>query len=174
MSSLVVTMVYVMVFLSGEGLSGDQIKSDASRDYDLVNRHWLRVRLRIKHIMKQERLTPIRYNSPSTSAGPPRSQPSNSPSSNSTPASTNPKPSPAPAATPPWSSSSAGTSTRSPNGSVSATPRENANRSPKTRASLSDPCTSSSTPSSSSPHCPPSTPPKSTKPAKPLPLFCSC
>jgi hypothetical protein len=44
MSSLVVTMVYVLVFLSGEGLSMEQIKSDPSRDYDMVNRHWLRVR----------------------------------------------------------------------------------------------------------------------------------
>jgi hypothetical protein len=43
MSSLVVTMVYILVFLSGEGLSVEQIKSDSSRDYDMVNRHWLRV-----------------------------------------------------------------------------------------------------------------------------------
>jgi hypothetical protein len=57
MSSLVVTMVYVMVFLSGEGLSGEQIKNDASRDYDLVNRHWLRVRSAHKGSHTTKRLT---------------------------------------------------------------------------------------------------------------------
>jgi hypothetical protein len=52
MSSLVVAMVYILVFLSGEGLSSEQIKADATRDFDIVNRHWLRVRLTQKGGMR--------------------------------------------------------------------------------------------------------------------------
>lgn len=46
MSFVVVTIVYVLVFLGGEGLTSDQIKADPTKDFDVVNRFWLRVRLK--------------------------------------------------------------------------------------------------------------------------------
>lgn len=45
MSFVVVTMVYVLVFLGGEGLTSDQIKADPTKDFEVVERFWLRVRL---------------------------------------------------------------------------------------------------------------------------------
>lgn len=43
MSFVVVTMVYVLVFLGGEGLTSDQIRADSTKDFQVVNRFWLRV-----------------------------------------------------------------------------------------------------------------------------------
>lgn len=44
MSFVVVTMVYVLVFLGGEGLTSDQIRADPTKNFDVVQRFWLRVR----------------------------------------------------------------------------------------------------------------------------------
>jgi hypothetical protein len=44
MSFCVVTLVYILVFLCGEGLTSEQIKADPTRNYDEVKRYWLRVR----------------------------------------------------------------------------------------------------------------------------------
>jgi hypothetical protein len=44
MSFCVVTLVYILVFLCGEGLTSEQIKADPTRSYDEVKRYWLRVR----------------------------------------------------------------------------------------------------------------------------------
>lgn len=46
MSFAVVTIVYVLVFLGGEGLTSDQIKADPTKNFHVVNRFWLRVRLK--------------------------------------------------------------------------------------------------------------------------------
>lgn len=46
MSFVVVTLVYILVFLCGEGMTSDQIRSDPSRDYEAIKRYWLRVSLR--------------------------------------------------------------------------------------------------------------------------------
>ncbi|KAF1911283.1 hypothetical protein BDU57DRAFT_507131 [Ampelomyces quisqualis] len=43
MGFCVVTLVYILVFLCGLGLSIDQIKSGSNRDYDAVERCWLRM-----------------------------------------------------------------------------------------------------------------------------------
>jgi len=43
MSFVVVTLVYILVFLCGEGLTSDQIKNDPTRDYEAIERYWLRV-----------------------------------------------------------------------------------------------------------------------------------
>lgn len=43
MSFVVVTLVYILVFLCGEGLTSEQIRNDPARDYDTVKRYWLRV-----------------------------------------------------------------------------------------------------------------------------------
>lgn len=45
MGFCVVTLVYILVFLCGLGLSMDQIKSGTNRDYEAVEKYWLRVRL---------------------------------------------------------------------------------------------------------------------------------
>lgn len=42
MSFVVVTLVYILVFLCGEGLTSDEIKREGY-DFDVVNRYWLRV-----------------------------------------------------------------------------------------------------------------------------------
>jgi hypothetical protein len=43
MSFCVVTLVYILVFLCGEGLTSDEIRADPNRDYNYVKRYWLRV-----------------------------------------------------------------------------------------------------------------------------------
>ena len=43
MSFVVVTMVYILVFLCGEGLTSGEIKSDPTKDFAVVERYWLRV-----------------------------------------------------------------------------------------------------------------------------------
>lgn len=43
MSFVVVALVYVLVFLGGEGLTSDQIKADPTKNFDIVERFWLRV-----------------------------------------------------------------------------------------------------------------------------------
>ncbi|RMZ67621.1 integral membrane [Pyrenophora seminiperda CCB06] len=43
MSFIVVTLVYVLVFLGGEGLTSDQIKADPTKDFPVVQRFWLRM-----------------------------------------------------------------------------------------------------------------------------------
>ena len=43
MSFVVVALVYVLVFLGGEGLTSDQIKADPTKNFDVVERFWLRV-----------------------------------------------------------------------------------------------------------------------------------
>lgn len=43
MSFVVVTMVYILVFLCGEGLSSNEIRKDPTKDFDVVERYWLRV-----------------------------------------------------------------------------------------------------------------------------------
>lgn len=45
MSFCIVTLVYILVFLCGEGLTSDEIRNDPSRDYNTVKRYWLRVSL---------------------------------------------------------------------------------------------------------------------------------
>ncbi|USP81477.1 integral membrane protein [Curvularia clavata] len=43
MSFVVVTMVYVLVFLGGEGLTSDEIRADPTKEFNVVNRFWLRM-----------------------------------------------------------------------------------------------------------------------------------
>ncbi|KAF2036597.1 hypothetical protein EK21DRAFT_51442 [Setomelanomma holmii] len=43
MSFVVVTLVYILVFLCGEGLTSEEIRADPARDYDYVKRYWLRM-----------------------------------------------------------------------------------------------------------------------------------
>jgi hypothetical protein len=43
MSFVVVALVYIMVFLCGEGLTSVQIRNDPTLDFDAVRRRWLRV-----------------------------------------------------------------------------------------------------------------------------------
>jgi hypothetical protein len=43
MSFVVVSIVYVLVFLGGEGLTSQEIKADPTKDFEVVNRFWLRV-----------------------------------------------------------------------------------------------------------------------------------
>ena len=45
MSFVVVTLVYILVFLGGEGLTSDQIRADPTKDFQVVQRYWLRVRI---------------------------------------------------------------------------------------------------------------------------------
>jgi len=44
MSFVVVTLVYILVFLGGEGLTSDEIRADPTKDFQVVQRYWLRVR----------------------------------------------------------------------------------------------------------------------------------
>ena len=59
MSFVVVTMVYVLVFLGGEGLTSDQIKADPTKNFDVVERFWLRVRLERVEVAEEKLLTGI-------------------------------------------------------------------------------------------------------------------
>jgi hypothetical protein len=43
MSFAVVTLVYILVFLCGEGLTSDEIRNDPTRNFEQVRRNWLRV-----------------------------------------------------------------------------------------------------------------------------------
>ena len=43
MSFVVVTLVYVLVFLGGEGLTSYEIHADPTKNFDVVVRFWLRV-----------------------------------------------------------------------------------------------------------------------------------
>jgi hypothetical protein len=43
MSFCIVTLVYILVYLCGEGLDINEIKHNPAQDYDAVRRYWLRV-----------------------------------------------------------------------------------------------------------------------------------
>ncbi|CAE7178916.1 hypothetical protein PTTW11_06446 [Pyrenophora teres f. teres] len=43
MSFVVVTLVYILVFLGGEGLTSDEIRADPTKDFQIVQRYWLRM-----------------------------------------------------------------------------------------------------------------------------------
>ncbi|KAH6865821.1 hypothetical protein BKA58DRAFT_227748 [Alternaria rosae] len=43
MSFVVVTLVYVLVFLGGEGLTSYEIQADPTKNFDVVERFWLRI-----------------------------------------------------------------------------------------------------------------------------------
>ncbi|KAL1801409.1 hypothetical protein ACET3X_001751 [Alternaria dauci] len=43
MSFVVVALVYVLVFLGGEGLTSDEIRADPTKNFDVVERFWLRM-----------------------------------------------------------------------------------------------------------------------------------
>jgi hypothetical protein len=83
MSFVVVTLVYILVFLCGEGLSSEQIRNDPTRDYDAIKRYWLRVCSVQKAHKATTADTKCRCNSRSTFVGQPPSQPYSSPSSGS-------------------------------------------------------------------------------------------
>jgi hypothetical protein len=43
MSFCIVTLVYILVFLCGEGLMTSEIENNPKQDFDAVKRYWLRV-----------------------------------------------------------------------------------------------------------------------------------